>query len=196
MIAADREAATALLPDEEDYATSGDRVIETTRLLLRLPEAADAQALMEIYQDPEVLEQGGVILTAPPGGIEVALRNVDRLLRHWKRYDYGQWSVVEKATEQVVGCVGFYHRDELSEVEVGWIIRRSHWGRGFATEAARAVIDWAWRTTTIDHIVSVIQPTDARSMRVAEKSGLRFEREGVERVNSENRSIFGIYRHT
>lgn len=171
-------------------------MIETTRLLLRLPEAADAQALMEIHQDPEVLEQGLVTLTAPPGGIELSLRNVDRMLRHWKRYGYGQWSVVEKGTDLVIGCVGFYHREEHSEIEIGWIIRRSHWGNGFATEAARAIIDWTWRTTNIDHIVSLIRPTDARSRRVAEKCGQRFEREGIEPISGENRSIFGIYRHT
>src|SRR5207248_7328665 len=123
----------------------GEGMIETSRLLLRLPEAADAQALMEIHQDPEVLEQGLVTLTAPPGGIEVALRNVDRMLRHWQHYNYGQWSVVERATDQVIGCVGFYYREEQSEIELGWIIRRSHWGNGFASEAAKAAIDWAWQ---------------------------------------------------
>ena len=171
-------------------------MIETTRLLLRLPEAADAQALMEIHQDPEVLEQGLVTLTAPPGGLDVALRNIDRMLRHWKDYGYGQWSVVEKDTANVVGCVGFYHRQQQSEIEIGWIIRRSQWGNGFATEATRAVIDWTWRTTDVNHIISLIRPTDARSIRVAEKSGQRFEREGIEPISGENRSVFGIYRRT
>ena len=69
-----------------DFKMERENVIETTRLLMRLPEATDAQALMEIHQDPEVLAQGLVTLTAPPGGIDVALRNVDRMLRHWKRY--------------------------------------------------------------------------------------------------------------
>ena len=171
-----------------------ERMIHTSRLLLRWPEPADAQALLEIHQDPEVLEQGLVTLTAPPGGIDVALRNIDRMLRHWRRYGYGQWSVVERATEQVVGCVGLRHRDELSEIELGWIIRRSHWGDGFATEAAQAAIAWAWQTTTIDHIISLIRPDDARSMRVAEKSGQRFEREGIEPLSRERMVIFGMYR--
>ncbi len=55
--------------------TGNGAEIDTHRLLLRLPEVTDAQALMEIHQDPEVLAQGLVTLTAPPGGIEVALRN-------------------------------------------------------------------------------------------------------------------------
>ena len=169
-------------------------MIETYRLLLRLPEAADAQALLEIHMDPEVLEQGLVTLTAPPGGIEVARRNIDRILRHWKHYNYGQWSVVDRATGLVIGCVGFFHREEHAETELGWIIRRSCWSKGFATEAARAAIDWAWQATPIDHIVSLIRPDDARSMRVAEKSGQRFEREGIEPLNRQRRRIFGLYR--
>src|SRR5690349_11840204 len=121
-------------------------MIETTRLLLRLPETEDAQALMEIHLDPEVLAQGLVTLTGPPGGIDVAFRNIERMRRHWKNHGYGQWSVVEKTTGHVIGCVGFFHREEPSEIEIGWIIRRSHWGNGFATEAAQAAVDWTWRT--------------------------------------------------
>jgi RimJ/RimL family protein N-acetyltransferase len=176
--------------------------IETTRLFLRLPDRADAQSLMEIHTDPEVLAEGLVTLTVdgratstlPPEGLDVALRNIDRMLRHWNEHGYGQWSVVEKTSGTVIGCVGFYHVDQPSEIEIGWIIRRSLWGKGFATEAARVAIDWTWRTTSIDHIISLIRPADARSMRVAEKAGQRFEREGVEPISGENRNIFGIYR--
>jgi RimJ/RimL family protein N-acetyltransferase len=168
-------------------------MIKTTRLLLRLPADVDAQALMEIHQDPEVLEKGLVTLTAPPGGIDVALRNINRMRRHWDRYHYGQWSVVDSATDQVIGCVGFY-REEQPDTEIGWIIRRSLWGNGFATEAARAAIEWAWQSTALDHIVSVIRPDDARSMRVAEKTGQRFERERDEPQNGQRKRVFGIHR--
>ena len=177
-------------------------MIETIRLLLRLPEAADAQALTEIHLDPEVLAQGlvtlidhGVVTSIPPpAGLDVALRNIERMRRHWNEYGYGQWSIVEKNTGDVIGCVGFYHRNQHPEIEIGWIIRRAHWGNGLATEAARAAIEWSWRATSINHIISLIRPTDARSMRVAEKSGQRFEREGVEPISGENRRVFGVHR--
>lgn len=149
---------------------------------------------MEIHQDPEVLAQGLVTLTSAPGGIEVAVRNVDRMLRHWNRHGYGQWSVVEKHTGQVIGCVGFYHRDGRSEIELGWIVRRSHWSNGFASEAARAAIDWTWRTRKAEHIISLIRPDDERSKRVAEKVGQRFEKQDVEPVSGEKRNVFGIHR--
>ena len=171
-----------------------ERVIETSRLLLRLPEPADARALMEIHQDPVVVAEGLVTATAPPGGIDVALQVIDSMLRHWKRHNYGRWSVVERATNEVNGCVGFFHRDGESDIEISWIIRRLHWGNGFATEAARAAIDWAWTATTTGHIVSVIRKDDARSMRVAEKSGQRFERDVIDPPSGRTYSIFGIHR--
>jgi RimJ/RimL family protein N-acetyltransferase len=114
--------------------------------------------------------------------------------RHWKDHGCGQWSVVEKNSGNVIGCVGFFHLEQQSDVEISWIIRRSHWGNGFATEAARAAIDWAWQTGTIVHIVSVIRPADARSMRVAAKAGQHFERETIEPSIGERRFIFGIHR--
>ncbi len=124
------------------------------------------------------------------------LFGTDRILRHWDRHGYGQWSVVEKDTRQVIGCVGFYHWEGRSEIELGWIVRRSHWGNGFATEAAQAAIEWVWSTNITDHVISLIRPEDARSTRVAEKVGQRFEQEGVEPLSGEKRSVFGIYRPT
>src|SRR4051812_47576063 len=145
--------------------------VETPRLLLRLPERVDAHAFMEIHQDPEVIELKQVTLMEPPGGIDLALRNVERMLRHWHRCGYGQWSVVERATNEVIGCVGFFHPDGWPGVDLGWIVHRSRWGNGFATEAARAALEAAWQTNTIDHVISLIAPSDARSIRVATKIG-------------------------
>ena len=103
--------------------------IETTRLLLRLPVADDAGPFLEIHQDPEVLARKRVTLTSPPGGIETGLRNVDRMCRHWDRLGFGQWAVVEKETAQVIGCVGFVQPDNWPGIDLGWIIRRSRWGK-------------------------------------------------------------------
>ena len=165
--------------------------IETERLLLRLPVADDAEPFLEIHQDPGVIARQQVTLTAPPGGIEVGARNVDRMLRHWDTLGYGQWAVVERATARVIGCVGFQH-PESAEVELGWIMRRSRWGNGFATEAARAAIDWAWRTGTLDYVMSLIGKDNPASIRVATKIGQRLEGEGICPSSGENMLIYGI----
>ena len=166
--------------------------IETERLLLRLPVTDDADPFVGIHQDPEVIALKHVTLTAPPGGIEVGARNVDRMLRHWNRRGYGQWAVVERATARVIGCVGFLQLDDSPDIELGWIIHRSRWGNGFATEAARAALDWAWSASTIDHVKSLIGPDNLASIRVATKIGERLEGEGISPSSGENVLIYGI----
>lgn len=165
--------------------------IETERLLLRLPVADDAEPFVEIHQDPEVIARKQVTLTSPPGGIEVGARNIDRMLRHWDTRGYGQWAVVERATARVIGCVGFLKPDN-ADVELGWIIRRSRWGNGFATEAARAAIEWAWRTGRIDYVMSLIGKDNPASIRVASKIGQRLEGQGICPSSGENVLIYGI----
>jgi RimJ/RimL family protein N-acetyltransferase len=168
--------------------------VETARLLLRVPRAADANAFLEIHQDPEVIELKQVTLTEPPGGIDLALRNVERMLRHWSKRGYGQWAVTERATGDVIGSVGFYNPEGWPGIDLGWIFHRSRWGNGFATEAAHAALQWAWQTENIDHVISLIAPNDLRSIRIATKIGQGFERADVDPIHGEPVVVYGIHR--
>jgi RimJ/RimL family protein N-acetyltransferase len=169
--------------------------IETARLLLRVPELADAEPFMGIFWDPEVVEQKQVTLREPPGGLDLASKNTSEMLRQWELRGYGHWSVVEKATGQVIGVVGFYHPQEpWPGVDLGWLIHRSRWGQGFATEAAIAALQWIWEHTTIDRIVSLIAPDDHRSIRIATKIGERFERADSDPVHGEPVHVYTIAR--
>lgn len=130
--------------------------VETARLLLRVPELADAEALMGIFWDQEVVAQKQVTLTEPPGGLELAVKNTNGMLRQWELRGYGHWSVIEKVTGHVIGCVGFYHpQGQWPGVDLGWLLHRSRWGHGFATEAATAALGWAWDYTQIDRVVAI-----------------------------------------
>ncbi len=164
--------------------------LDTPRLRLRRFESADAAVLSEILDDPEVARW--LFIGTPPRGVGAAWRNIALLVGHWQLRGYGQWAVVEKATGALVGRAGLWYPEGWPGIEVGWLIRRSRWGNGFATEAARAALDWAWKTLDVDRIISVIQPENARSIRVAEKIGERFERADV--VNDLFVHIYGIDR--
>jgi RimJ/RimL family protein N-acetyltransferase len=169
--------------------------VETARLLLRMPELADAEALMGIIWDPEVVEQKQVTLLEPPGDLNLALKNSNDMIRQWQLRGYGQWSVVEKVTGHVIGCVGFYHpQKEWPGVDLGWVFHRSRWGHGFATEAATAALVWVWEHTQIDRIISLIAPDDLRSIRIATKIGERFERADVDPVHGEAVHLYTIAR--
>jgi RimJ/RimL family protein N-acetyltransferase len=169
--------------------------IDTPCLLLRMPELADAEAFMGLFWDPEVIERKQVTLREPPGGLDLALKNTADMRRQWELHGYGQWSVIEKATGQVIGVVGFYHpQPEWPGVDLGWLIHRARWGHGFATEAATAALAWVWDHTHIDRIVSLIGPGDARSMRIATKIGERFERADVDPVHGDPAHVYTIAR--
>ena len=169
--------------------------VETARLLMRVPELADAKAFMGILWDPEVVEKKQVTLLEPPGGLELALKNTGDMIRHWELRGYGHWAVVEKSTGDVIGCVGFYHPQRpWPGVDLGWVIHRSRWGHGFATEAATAALGWIWEHSAIDRIVSLIAPDDVRSIRIATKIGERFERADADPVHGEPVRVYLIDR--
>ncbi len=164
--------------------------LDTPRLLLRPFESADAAVLLEIHEDPQVARW--LFVGPPPSGIGSAWRTIAMMIGHWHLRGYGQWAVVEKATGAMIGRAGLWYPEGWPGIEIGWMIRSSRWGNGFATEAARTALDWAWKSLDTDHIVSVIQPDNSRSIRVAEKIGERFERTEV--VNDLFVHIYGINR--
>ena len=169
--------------------------IATARLMLRVPELADAEPLMGVLWDPEVVAQKQVTLLEEPGGLDRAVKNTQGMLRQWELRGYGQWSVVENATGHVIGCVGFYHpQREWPGVDLGWVLHRSRWGQGLATEAAAAALQWAWAHTRIDRVVSLIAPHDHRSARVAVKIGERFERADVDPIHGEPVHVYTVAR--
>ena len=168
-------------------------IIDTSRLRLRLPETSDAEPMIEIHLDPEAIKN--VLLTggpSPPGELRVAWQNIAMMIGHWHLRGYGQWVVVEKASGEVIGRVGLWNPEGWPGIELGWIIRRSRWGHGFATEAARAALEWAWDNIHTDHIISIIQPDSLPSIRVAEKIGERFER--ADSLNGASVHIYGVRR--
>lgn len=164
--------------------------LETRRLVLRLPEASDAKPLLDIHEHPDVIKY--VLAGRSPGGITGAWRIIAMMLGHWQLRGYGQWTVVERTTGEVVGRVGLFYPEGWPGVELGWVTKRSRWGNGFATEAAGAVLGWTWRCLDVDHIISIIQPDNAPSIRVAQKIGERFERTLATETGEAH--IYGVHR--
>lgn len=113
--------------------------VMTARLVLRQPEACDAEPLMAMDADPEVMRYIGTGATIPPDR-ERALAAITRWRAQWREQGFGMCSVIIAATGEYAGWVtlavpGFLP-EILPAVEIGWRLRREHWGRGYATEAA------------------------------------------------------------
>ena len=164
------------------------------------PSRFSSVFFQEIHADPEAIEKrqrvgpGGEFLVEPVSGIDVALGNIARKLRHWESRGYGQWAVVEKATGRVIGCVGFYYPEGWPGVDLNWILHRSRRGNGFATEACRAALQWAWQSGRIDHVISLISPDNLPSIRIATRIGEQFERADVDPIDGLEVHIYGIHR--
>jgi RimJ/RimL family protein N-acetyltransferase len=147
--------------------------LETGRLLLRglRPEDLDAYAAM--YADPDVmhfLEDGRPLDRA------AAWRSMAVHLGHWSLRGYGQWALVERATGEFVGRAGLWQPDGWPGLEVGWVLGRRHWGRGYATEAGHAAIAHAFDALGAVRVISLIRPENDSSIRVAERLGETYER--------------------
>ena len=149
-------------------------VIETERLVLRMFRESDTDAYAEMVSDPEVMRFLGGGQPVPRAE---AWRNMAMILGHWQLRGYGMWAVEEKATGEMVGRVGPWRPEGWPGLEVGWTLRRRFWGRGFATEAARASMNYAFTALEQTRVISLIAPENVNSIRVAERLGEKPEGE-------------------
>jgi RimJ/RimL family protein N-acetyltransferase len=146
--------------------------LETERLTLRPFRDADLDAYAAIVGDAEVMRYIG---SGEPATREEAWRHMAMILGHWLLRGYGLWAVAERATDEVVGRIGFFNPEGWPGFELGWTLSRRVWGRGYATEGARAALAWAAAALGRDSAISLIHPENAASIRVAERLGARLE---------------------
>jgi RimJ/RimL family protein N-acetyltransferase len=146
--------------------------LRTERLVMRGFRDDDLDAWAAICADPEVTRWVG-----DPDGLsrEDAWRRMVYVVGHWELRGYGNWALVERDTGELVGRAGLYRPEGWPGLEVGWLVGRKHWGRGFAPEAGRAAIEWARTALGADRVISLIEDDNERSARVAEKLGMRLE---------------------
>lgn len=100
--------------------------------------------------------------------------------KRYKTWGYGPYAVVEKRGHAVIGYCGLFFFPDINgqaEVEIGYRLARSAWGKGYATEAARAVRDFAFADLGIKRLIAIIDPANVASIRVAKKIGMKYEKE-------------------
>lgn len=146
--------------------------LQTERLVMRGFGEQDLDELAAINADAEVTRWVG-----DENGLsrEDTWRRMAYWVGHWELRGYGQWALIERESGRLVGRTGLLRPENWPGLEVGWLVGREHWGRGFAPEAGRASIDWARDALGADHIVSLIEDANERSARVAQKLGMQLE---------------------
>jgi RimJ/RimL family protein N-acetyltransferase len=166
-----------------DDASPWERLhLSTDRLCLRTPTPEDAEALYDLFADAEVMDALG---KEPVSALEEARAMIDDGIGDWRTDGIGPFTLeTATADRRVVGQAGLMIYDTRgwkpstwanagshAQPELGWALRRAHWGHGYATEAAAGIRDWAYACRAIERLVSLISPDNVRSQRVAERLG-------------------------
>ena len=145
--------------------------IRTTRLLLRPFAAHDLDAFAALNADPRVREFYPSVLTRAESDESAGV-----YMRHWERYGFGRWTIEVPGVTPFAGIVGPMHvpfsAPFTPAVEIGWRLAHAHWGQGYATEAARAVVQFGFDTLGLVEIVAFTVPHNLRSRHVMERLGM------------------------
>lgn len=152
-------------------------IVETERLVLRTWKKEDASSYFQINQDPKVIE-----FLLGPLTMEQVNDFILTVNSHSDKHGYTLWAVELKETAELIGFIGLNYIDWEAPftpaVEVGWRLGSQYWGRGYATEGAKASLDYGFKQCGLKEIVSFTVPANVRSIRVMEKIGLKLDLNG------------------
>ncbi|MBE1587597.1 GNAT family N-acetyltransferase [Nonomuraea angiospora] len=143
-------------------------VLETERLVMRPLTGDDFDDYARMLADPEVAD--GLAESVGTSRAD-AWRSLATFIGHREIRGYSHWALVEKATGRFAGRAGPWRPYGFPGLGVGWCLARDHWGKGYATEAARAALDYCFGTLGATEVISLILPGNARSVSVAERIG-------------------------
>ena len=159
---------------ERKQLATTDFVLETERLILRRLRADDVDAILAVIGDPIAMQYFPRTYDRKD-----AEEWIERNLRRYAEHGHGIYAVVLKTSGDVIGDCGLAIQqiEGRPELEVGYHLSRDQWGHGYATEAARACMDYAFRELAASKVISLIRPENLPSQRVAERNGMEVERQ-------------------
>jgi RimJ/RimL family protein N-acetyltransferase len=152
------------------------QILETPRLILREFSPEDSEHLALVLSDPETMRFYPAPLDRT--GVKTWIsRNVHR----YAEDGHGLWAMILKSSGELIGDCGLTVQevDGVNEIEIGYHVRRDLWGKGFATEAARACRDYGFDSLPVERLISLIRPQNLPSCRVAEKNGMTIWKEVI-----------------
>lgn len=162
-------------------------LLETPRLILRHQVLDDLDALWALYCNPEIIKY---IPDAPRTREEAKEELEWHMHGHPRHPELGLWATIYKETGTFIGRCGLlpWTIDGQQEVEVAYTITQEYWGQGLATEAAQAILQYGFEKLKLPHLICLIDPDNIASQKVAEKIGMRFEKEERDELG-----LFWIY---
>lgn len=149
-----------------------DIVIETERLILRRIEESDAELQNRVLNTPNVMEYLGGVLELH----EIEAKHA-KAMASFAREGFGFMMMIEKSSGELVGHAGMKRVDNplapnVGDHEIGWLVREDRWRFGYANEAMRAVVTWAFESIGAPHLVAITSQRNEPSWRFMEKLGM------------------------
>jgi len=144
----------------------------TERLVLRALTVEDAPDFFALNSNLDVMRYTG----EPPLESLDEARDAIANYPDFETVGYGRWACVLKAEQRVIGFCGLKYLDDLKETDVGYRFLPEYWGKGLATEACQASVDFGFDVLRLNRIIGLILPDNIASQRVLEKVGMRYER--------------------
>ena len=165
--------------------------LETERLVLRVRTVADAEDIFDYASQPEVSYPAGF---PPVKTLEDEIYYLEHILpeRNQKENLPAGYGIVVKGTDKIVGSVDFNHRHEDDVLELGYILHPDYWGRGYVSEAARVLIDLAFKELNLHKIELSCFGYNLQSQRVAEKLGFTLEARIRDRKDAQGNRCDGL----
>lgn len=165
--------------------------VETPRLLLRQLTGDDVDDLALIYADPVVSK----FFLSPLTYVETQ-QAVQRIINGYKQRGWDLWATIHKADQKVIGRCGLTPQvvDGQQEVEIGYLLAQEYWGQGLATEAACASRDYGFQQLGLKRLISLIDPGNIASQKVAMKTGLTYEKDAIASWGKTVR-VYAIYKN-
>ena len=148
-------------------------ITETPRLILRRLTWNDLDDLATLYADPDVMTFLGGTLT-----YEATNQHLEWIFNSYEKHGFGLWATIHKADNRFIGRCGLIalEIDGQQEVEIGYALAKKYWGQGLATEAARAIRDYAFCELGYSRLISLVDHGNIASQKVATKNGLIYEK--------------------
>ena len=146
--------------------------LETLRLRLEPFDETHFAGLLALNSDPVVMQFLGD--GSPATAVEVQA-SIASAKERWERFGFSWWSIIRRDSDEIIGagCVQHIENEPGNPVEIGWRLKRDHWGHGYATEAARAMIAFAFDVLGVAAIHATTHPSNERSINVMKRLGMR-----------------------
>lgn len=145
-------------------------ILETPRLILQTWSIDDLHPALEIFRDADVMRYIG---SGEPFTLDRTREFLIWVEKYQAENGFCRWKVIESSSGQIIGSCGFARPEGLRDIELGYVMRRASWGKGFATEAAEACMHHGFNNLRFREIIALTDPENTASRRVLEKIGFR-----------------------